>query len=169
MTAARKTFFAAKERKMYYRTMEIWQDGGILLRYVSGRIDPKSFKLEANAPRNAGEEVEFLGGYFEYQLPDQNDSKSGADISLGRVGSQVKRLLKELTPAQRTKPGEVVLREYVAGNELIGPDYVLRLYTEKIALTAENVIIKIGSDNPAARGVAMLFNPEVFPGLQESL
>ena len=57
-------------------------------RYVDGRIDPLNFTLESDAPRNAGETVEFYGA-FTFAKPDQGAPNVYAEIQLGRVGSRL--------------------------------------------------------------------------------
>lgn len=167
-SARRRQFFATKERKRYYKTIEIYHPSGVLLRYVQGRIDPKNFTLESTAPRNPSESVEFIGGSFEYQQPDQSQNIVTADVQLGRVGKQVKEILKSIRGFGRAKTGEVIMREYIAGEES-APCFVMRLFIRSITMTAEGVVIRIEQDNPADRSVAEIATVERFPGLAESL
>jgi hypothetical protein len=157
----RRRFFASKERIRQYRTIEIYHPSGVLMRYVSGRIDPKNFTLEASAPRNAGESVEFLGGAFEFQQPEQNDNIVQADLQLGRVGTNVKQVLKGIRGTARAQVGEVVFREYLDGAE---PVFVLRLFIRSITMTADGVVIRVEQDNPSDRPVLDVCTPERFPG-----
>lgn len=168
MTITRRRFFATKERVRYYKTIEIYHPAGVLLRFVNGRIDPKLFTIEASAPRNAGAEVEFTGGNFEYQQPEQNENLVSADVQLGRVGTQVKQLLKSIRGLDRAKTGEVILREYIAGQES-APVFVMRLFIRSVTMTAEGVAISIEQDNPADRNIAELYTSERFPGTAENI
>lgn len=167
MTTLRR-FFSTKERKRIYDTLEIYHPSGVLLRYVTGRIDPLSVTLEASAPRNASESVEYIGGAFKFQRPEQQESVVQADIQLGRVGKQVKQILKSITGAARAEVGEIVYRQYIAG-ELTAPVFVLRLYITSITMNADGVAIRAEQDNPSDRRVAELYLPERFPGLAENL
>lgn len=165
---SRRQFFATKERVRYYKTIEIYHPAGVLLRYVSGRIDPKFFTLELTAPRNPGAAVEFTGANFEYQQPEQNESLVSADIQLGRVGTQVKRILKSIRGIDRARTGEVIMREYIAGQES-APVFVMRLFIRSITMTAEGVVISVEQDNPADRSIAELYTSERFPGTAENI
>lgn len=164
----RKQFFTQKQRLRYYQTIEIFHPTIGVQRYVSGRIEPLSFGLEASAPRNASQTVEFIGGAFSYQLPDQNDSYVKADITLARVGRQIKQQLKQIRGADRALTGEVILREYLAG-QLEAPLYVLRLFIGTISLTKDGAVIRVEQDNPADRQVSDIYTSERFPGLAEAI
>jgi hypothetical protein len=164
----RRQFFATKERKRYYKTIEIYHPSGVLLRYVQGRINPITLGIESTAPRNAGQQVEFIGGAFEYQQPEQNDGLVTADIQLGRVGTQVKQLLKSIRGLDRAKTGEVIMREYIAGQES-QPVFVMRLFIRSVTMTAQGVVLSIEQDNPADRNIAEIYTSERFPGTAESI
>lgn len=166
---SRRQFFTQKERKRYYKTLEIYHPTIGVLRFVNGRIDPLSFGLEASAPRNAGETVEFLGAAFEYSLPEQNENVVTMEIQLGRVGRDVKQKLKAIRLAgTEFDSADVVIREYIEG-ELTTPMFTLRLFVASIAMTFEGVAILTQLDNPAGRNVAEIATIERFPGLAEVL
>ena len=162
----RRQFFTRKERKRYYKTLEIYHPTIGLLRFVSGRIDPLSFGLEASAPRNAGDTVEFTGAAFQYTLPEQNENVITMEIQLGRVGRDVKQKLKAIKQAgTQFDSADVVIREYIEG-ELTTPMFALRLFVSTITMTFEGVAILTQLDNPAGRNVAELATIERFPGLE---
>lgn len=164
----RQQFFTQKQRKRLYKTLEIFHPDIGVTRLVSGRIDPKDFTLESGAPRNAGQTVTFTGGSFEWSQPDQNESYVQTDIQLGRIASQIKQQLKLIRGQGRAKPADVVLREYIAGEES-APAYALRLFVSTITLTQEGAVIRAAQDNPADLPVHRLFTPDDFPGLAETL
>lgn len=165
----RRQFFTRKERKRYYKTIELYHPTVGLLRFVSGRIDPLSFGLEASAPRNAGETVEFTGAAFEYTLPEQNEDVVTMEIQLGRVGRDVKQKLKAIKLAgTQFDAADVVVREYIDG-ELTTPVFAIRLFIASITMTFEGVAILTQLDNPAGRNVAEIATIERFPGLSEVL
>lgn len=167
----RRSFFVTKERKFVYRTVEIYHpaDGGILRRLVMGKIDPVNLRLEASAPRNAGSLVEYEGGYFEYQIPEVGDSTVSTDIQLGRVGLEMKQILKKIKGASRLKVGEVIIREWFKGQENFAPDIALRLFIRNIGITPNGVVIRAEQDNPSDRDVSTRYLVSVFKGLAEGL
>lgn len=164
----RQQYFSGKARIREYRTLEFFHPGIGVLRYVNGRLDPLEVTLEPSAPRNAGESVTFIGGAFQFQKPDQQSATVRADIQLGNVGQQLKQLLKSVRGADRAKTGEVIYREYL-GNNLTGPEFVLRLFITSIALTSKGALIRAEQDNPSDRQIAEFYISSRFPGLAESL
>jgi len=161
-------FYSRKDLVRYYKTLEIYHPTIGVLRYVDGRIDPLSFTLESDAPRNAGQSVEFVGGAFSFGKPDQGQPNVYADIQLGRVGSQVKQHLKQIRGADRALTGEVILREYIGG-QLGAPVFVLRLYLSTVTLTNDGAVIRAEQSNPADRSVSEFYTSDRFPGLAEAL
>jgi hypothetical protein len=158
-------FFSQKQLLRKYKTVEVYHPTIGVRRYVSGRIDPINFTLESDAPRNASESVEFTGAGFEWSRPNQNESYVTADISFGRIGSELKQILKQIKGANRSLTGDVVLREFV-GQDLI---YAVRLYIGQILIGFDNCTIKVQQDNPAGRSVASIYTADKFQGLAESL
>lgn len=164
----RAQFFTRKERKRYYKTAEIYHPTLGVQRYVANRIDPKNFTLESTAPRNASESVAFTGATLEYFPPEQNEDTVSAEIQLGRVGRTVKQQLKSITGFSRLQVGEIILREYIEGEES-APVYSLLLYISTITMTQDGVVILAEQDNPAGRGSAQIYTGERFPGLRALL
>lgn len=164
----RRQFIVRKERRMYYRTIEYWDAVNGVLRYVDGRHTPKNFTLEADAPRNPSESVQYLGGAVSYALPNQNEDNPSLEIQLGRIGQFVKAKLKAVQGFVRFTPAEVIIREYIQGEET-APAAVLRLNVSTITMTAEGVVMLAELDNPASRRICRIVNEEDFPGLAEQL
>ena len=98
----RREFFTQKIRRRYYQTIEFYHPTVGTRRYVRRSQDPLSFTLESDAPRNASQSVEFTGAAFEYVLPEQNGSTITAEVQLGRVGTEVKSILKQIKGANRS-------------------------------------------------------------------
>lgn len=164
----RRQFIVRKERRMYYKTIEYYDPVNGVLRYVDGRRNPKNFTLEADAPRNAGESVEYIGGAVSYSLPQQNEDNPSLEIQLGRIGQFVKSKLKAITGFGRFQPAEVIIREYIEGEET-SPAAVVRFYVSTITMTADGVVMLAALDNPASRRICRIVNEDDFPGLAEQL
>lgn len=164
----RRQFIVRKERRMYYKTIEYYDPVNGVLRYVNGRQQPKNFTLEADAPRNPSESVVYAGGFLSYSLPEQNEDNPSLEIQLGRIGQFVKSLLKAVQGFDRFQPAEVIIREYIEGEET-SPAAVLRLYVSTITMTPDGVAMIAQLDNPAARRICRIANADDFPGLAESL
>ena len=163
----RRAFFAQKQRKLRYRTVEIYHPTIGVKRYVRKQQEPVSLTLESDAPRNGGEPVSFDGAFFNYSLPEQSDSTISAEIQFGQVGRIFKQELKKIKGADRAKTGEVILREWVKGET--EPDYVLRLYLATVATEANGAVILATQDDPSDKGVSEIYTTSRFPGLKESL
>lgn len=167
MATTRRQFLIKKERIRLYRTVEIYHPAIGVLRYVDGTIDPKFFTLEATAPRNAGQTVEFIGAGMRYTLPDQSDDNGTLEVQLGRVGSPVKQLLKQVVGFTRIQTGEVIIREYIDG-ATDGP-FVLQLGLASVTITPDGVAILAELENPAIRAVSEIYTVERFPGLAKGI
>lgn len=163
----RRAFFAQKQRKLRYRTVEIYHPTIGIKRYVRKQQEPVNLMLESNAPRNAGETVQFNGAFFNYSLPEQNDSTISAEIQFGQVGRIFKQELKKILGINRAKSGEIIIREWVKGEPV--PDYILRLYLATIATEANGAVILATQDDPSNKGVSQVYTASRFPGLKESL
>lgn len=164
MTTASE-FFTQKQRVRKYKTVEIYHPITGVLRYVSGRIDPINFTLESDAPRNAGESVVFTGAGFEWARPEQNEQYVSAEITFGRVGSELKSILRQIRGADRSLQGEAILREYVGADQI----YALRLFISSVSIGFDASVIRIQQDNPAGRPIARIYTSEDFPGLAVTL
>lgn len=167
MTTHRQ-FIVRKERRRYYKTIEYYDTVNGVLRYVDGRQQPKNFTLEADAPRNASESVQFLGGAISYQLADQNEDNPTIEIQLGRIGQFVKVKLKALRGFDRFQAAEIIIREYIEGEEA-EPAFSVRLYVSTVTMTDDGVAMIAQIDNPASRRVCRIVSADDFPGLAESL
>ena len=163
----RRAFFAQKQRKLRYRTVEIYHPTIGVKRYVRKKQEPVALQLESGAPRNSGQQVQFEGAFFNYSLPEQDGSTISAEIQFGQVGRIFKQELKKIKGADRAKSGEVILREWVKGET--EPDYVLRLYLATIATEANGAAILATQDDPSDKGVSQIYNTSRFPGLKESI
>ncbi|MEC9061544.1 MAG: hypothetical protein VYC55_08060 [Pseudomonadota bacterium] len=163
----RRAFFAQKQRKLRYRTVEIYHPTIGVNRYVRKQQEPVNLTLEANAPRNAGESVQFDGAFFQYTLPEQSDSTISAEIQFGQVGRTFKQEIKKIKGTDRTKTGEVIIREWVKGET--SPDFVLELYVATIATQSNGAVILATQDDPSNKGVSQIYTTSRFPGLKESL
>ena len=163
----RRAFFAQKKRILRYLTVEIFHPAVGTKRYVRKQINPVNLTLESSAPRNAGQSVQFDGAFFEYSLPEQNDSTISAEIQFGQAGRIFRTELKEIKGVDRFDGGEVIIREWVKGET--NPDFVLRLYLASIALESNGAAILATQDDPSDKGVSRVYTTSVFKGLKESL
>lgn len=163
----RRAFFAQKQRKLRYRTVEIYHPTIGVRRYARKQQEPVNLTLESSASRNGGESVQFDGAFFNYSLPEQTESIISVDIQFGQVGRIFKQELKKIKGADRAKIGEVIIREWVKGEAQ--PDYVLRLFLATIATEANGAAILATQDDPSNKGVSQIYTTSRFPGLKESL
>ena len=96
-------------------------------RWSSASPEPERFycKLEADAPVDAGQVVEFIGLPFEVQMPDKTDGNAGEfQFRIDGVGFELDADLEEaaLSGGQIT----AIFRIFVKGHEQEGPAEVWR-------------------------------------------
>lgn len=163
----RRQFFAQKKRILRYSTVEIYHPSIGVKRYVRRKKAPIELILEATAPRDAGEIVEFTGANFNYVLPEQSESTVTAEIQFGQVGRLFKQELKNIRGASRAEVGEVIIREWVKGE--LEPDFVLRLFIRSIGVQPNGAAILASQEDPSGRGVSRIYTTTDFEGLRESL
>lgn len=94
-------------------------------RWSAACKEPERFycKLEADAPFNPGEVVEFIGCPFELQFPDKTQENAGEfQFRIAGVGYELDADLE----AAALSGGKIsaILRIYVKGHELDGPEEV---------------------------------------------
>lgn len=96
-----------------------------VMRWSAASPEPKKFfcKLEEDAPRNAGEVVEFIGCPFEVQFPDKSDQNTG-EFQFKVAGAAF--VIEDELEAAALSGGQIeaIVRVYVKGQEQEGPAQV---------------------------------------------
>lgn len=156
-------FKKAPKDQEIYTTLEFYHPDIGVLRYVTKQQFAKSFTLETDAPRNAGELVQFEAVAFEApELDVGAEGELSQEIQLGSVGQMIKEKLNSITDDGWLEPLEVIRREYLSG--VTYPEVVYRLETEIVGLETTAAGIKAGQVNFAGFNVSRIATPEDFPG-----
>src|SRR5690606_18195377 len=134
-----------------------------LRRFVTGQQFHLSFQLEADAPRNAGQVVEFEPFAFDAPEPEAgSDGNTYLDVSLGAVGIDAKEYVDAVMDSWPPVL-EVIWREYLSG--IATPTAVIRFEGEAWTIKELSVGFRCGQVNFAARDIAVLYEADVFKGL----
>lgn len=149
----------------YYTTLEIYHSSIDVLRFVHDYSE-RQFTLENNAPRNAGETVTFNPLNFSALDPEQDDTPSARiNITLGRVGSEVKEQLKKIRGFGYMEPAQIIYRRFLS-DDTSAPVKVFRLFADQPIIKANEVTITATDDNPTRQNVSRLYTFRDFPGLE---
>lgn len=174
-TERRRAFYSRKpSQTIRYHTIELYHSQIGTLRFVGdfevdGGIaypgNGHTFTLEATAPRDAGQAVEFAPTYLQFTPPEQSDDPVvSIDIQLGRIGSRVKRELKKVRDGGFLEPMAVIYRMFLSDDTSV-PAQVYTLWTSGITLQASSVAITATDNNPANKNVSRVYRFTDFPGL----
>lgn len=173
--AIREAYASAPKERIVLYTLELWhpsfdvparvvRDHGVLLS-EEPVIFGRELTLEAGAPRDPGETVQFIEAPFRAQLPDQaEDAMPQMTLSVDGVPGDLAKALKESTVV----PGEieVIYREYFA-TAPDGPQFVLGdLSLKRTSATMLRVEGKAGFFDPTAKSCpATEYTADDYPSL----
>ena len=122
--------------------------------------------VESDAPRNAGEMVEYQALAFQISAPSQQDVPNvNIAINLGRVGSELKSKMKLVRGFDRQTPHEIIYREYFSDN-MSAPSRLWQVYSGNINFDQNSVTVNAEDENPTTRDWSRKYTVEDFPGLQ---
>ena len=165
MANTRAQFFSRKpSSQIIYTTIELYNPTQGVRRFVTGQQLPKSFQLEPEAPRDAGQVVEFDAVGFDAPEPEVGeDGLVSMDIQLGAIGFEAKRYMDGVRAAWPPVI-YVVWRQYLQGVD--APQSVLYMQSEAPVIDVINVALQCSQVNLATRGPTETYDPDVFKGLQ---
>lgn len=157
-------FFTQKPaNQILYTTLEVYHPVAGLRRFVANQQLPKSFQLEAGAPRNAGDAVEFEPMNLEAPQPEiGEDGETSLDVQLGAIGFEAKPYIDAVMNSWPPKL-EVVWRQHLSG--ITNPVNVLYFEGDAWALDMINLGFQCGQINFAARDISVIYTPDIFKGL----
>ena len=161
-----QAFFSQKpaDVKRWF-TAEFYHPALGTLRYVND-YTAKNLQIEAGAPRNAGETVEFLPIGIEWQVPDQaNGGAISLPIVFSEVGTDMREKLKSLSPWAVFDGIDVILRLYLSN--VADPRKFYYLQVTNISLSGSNAQISASDENASTKRTARAYTFNDFPGLSE--
>ena len=165
MTITIQEYYTQKPSAIeFIQALEIHHAEYGTLRFVNQPV-ARMLGIEAGAPRNAGQTVQFDPLFFRIAAPRQNDTGSiNIGIDLGRVGSNVKDALKQVRGFARQRPHEIIYREYF-GDDLTEPSRLWQVFGSEVSLSVDGVSINGTEDNPTTRDWSRTYIVSDFPGL----
>ena len=166
-TTAEQRFFTTKPRQIYFETIELHHSQIGTLRYVFKQYFDKTFTLESTAPRDAGLPVTFAAAAGEVSPLVQSDSPTTSlEISLGRVGQQVKQQLKKINGTGWLEQIECIYRVYDGSNASEPMNNPPTLFISNVSMDLDSVSMTCEDDNPNGVTVARKYLAQDFPGLE---
>lgn len=136
------------------------------LRFVNDKADLRA-RLEADAPRDAGDAVEFLACPLTIERPEESDTAASPTVTLGRadVGGILKSALD--TARGSLEPWTLIERLYASDNTsapVLTPPLNYELTAARVAGAAGQ--LTAGYDDDANEAIPRItFKRDEYPGL----
>lgn len=165
MTARDDFFRKLDGSQSIYTTLEFYNSGFGVKRYITGQQADKALRLEADAPRNPDTVVTFTAAPFEAPEPivgEQGDVALNARIY--GAGLFIEEALRERVEEESI---EMIWRQYL-GNETY-PVFVLVFEVNDVTTEEIMSIIKGETINTSGLDVSERYTTDRFPGLRRSI
>lgn len=167
VTVRKRFFQVAPLDQEIYTTLELYHPDIGVKRYVLNQLKPKLLQLEAGAPINAGEVVEFQAVNGVAPEPEQGEFGASLEVNFGSVGLQFKQEMNNITDVGRRTPAQLTWRQHLSG--VATPDPVFYFQVETAAKKSRFVGIKAQQVNTASRNVSRRYKADEFIGLSVSI
>jgi hypothetical protein len=166
--AIAEAYAAAPVDGVIYHTLELWHPAfAAPIRVVRDEVALDA-RLEAGAPRNAGEVVTFVAYAFDIVPPDQN--AEGLPQAVIEIDNVSREILVQLDAAVASgQPVTAIYRQYLSDALLDGPEYdpPMELAIQSLSATALRIRATCGFPNLIGlRFPRLEFDIESYPGLQ---
>lgn len=154
-------------RRAMVRTYELWHPSLPAPARIVAQMDDIDATLEATAPRNPGETVNFLASFVEASRSEESDEAATPSVNV--TIDNVSGILSDALAAARGSmvPWELIERVY-ASDDLSGPAQlpVLKLTFTESVIDGTTAILKASYGDPVNFSVPRLtYKPEEYPGL----
>lgn len=165
--AIKEAYASAPSAQVIYHTLELYHSAfTVPIRVVRDHVSFMA-RLEASAPRNAGEVVTFTAFAFDVVPPDV--STSAVPQCVIEIDNVSREVLAQIELAMAgTGQIQVIYRAYLSGNENVGPenDPPLALEVLSISVTPLRISATCGfPDLINRRFPTQDYTASVFPGL----
>lgn len=165
--ALREAYASAPADVIVHHTLELWHPAlSAPIRVVRDRSALEA-RLEAGAPRHAGQVVMFAAYAFDIEPPEL--TPDGAPQCVITIDNVSREILAQLDAALAgTAPIEVLYRAYLSTDALAGPHNVPPLALTMLSLSADVFRLRAvcGFPDLANRRFPRVdYTAEVFPGL----
>lgn len=165
--AIKEAYASAPSNAVIYETLELYHPlFSVPIRVVRDNANLDA-KLEATAPRDAGEVVTFAAYAFSVVPPQQTaDGLPQVDIEIDNVSQEIIAQIEiAVTSQERT---EVIYRQFLADSALDGPENDPPLTLDILTISANPQRIKATAGYPNLLDLkfpAKSYDLETFPGL----
>ena len=165
MTAYEDFFRKLDGSKTLHTTVEFYNSGFGVKRYVTGEQVDKSFTLETDAPRNANTSVVFTAAAFNAPTPDTGEQGDiSLDIQIAGAGLQIEEMMRARV---QTEPVQVIWRQHLTGETY--PIIVLPFEINNVELNDLIATIQAASINTSGLDISERYTTDRFPGLKARL
>lgn len=165
--ALREAYASAPIDLVVCHTLELWHPAFAAPIRVVRDVSALDGRLEAGAPRNAGELVTFIPYAFDVVPPDVvSETMPQVTIEIDNVGSEI--LAQVDAAVLAGDPIEVIYRQFLSDRAQDGPetDPPLRLTLVQISATPTRIRAVAGFSTLMDRKFPKLdYDLDVFPGL----
>lgn len=159
----------APEAQREYRTLEIYHPQlDTVYRFVVNYCN-KAFTLEEDAPRNAGESVEFEAATLNIVEPaEREDSEQALQVEIGNVDGRVNDIIEQISGVGFFTSVDVVYRKYYSG-DLSGPAVPpLYLFASNLVFSGPTSVAFTAEDvDLSQKRAGEIYDPVNFPGLRD--
>lgn len=164
MTAREDFFRNLDASQNIYTTLEFYNSGIGVKRYVTGQQEDLDLRLETDAPRNADTVVTFTAAAFSAPEPEQADGEVGLEVQIGGAGLEIEGFLNQ---RNKREPVEVIWRQHLSGQDY--PVFVLKFELKEVALQELSATLSARPVNFAGLDIANRYTIDQFPGLGASI
>jgi hypothetical protein len=169
LTARLRQRYAVAEGDAPWVTVELYhptfEDGAV--RFVTGRDygDPLSATLEADAPRDAGESVDFEPMAFDMIPPGMDgNGPTPARVRMDNVSGEILRIMRRTITTN--EPVEIIYREFDPDDLSEPGGYVRDLFLKNVTVTGTTASAEIGRREVQVQAVSReVYDRARFPAL----
>ncbi len=154
-------------------TFELWHASMSAPVRVVVDEQPLSAVLEADAPRNPGEDVVFMASRVTHEIPEESDQAQSPEIILrvdnvtGYIADALRIARSHTDPAIRDSPWQLIERVY-ASDDLTAPHIlpVFKVTVRRIVMQGPTAVLTAAYRDSVNTSIpAITFTPERYPGL----
>ena len=165
--------YAAPITRAMLTTYELWHASMSAPVRVVVDEQPLSAVLEADAPRNPGEDVVFLASRVTHEIPEESDQAQSPEIILrvdnvtGYIADALRTARNQTDPAIRDSPWQLIERVY-ASDDTTAPHIlpVFKTSVRRIVMQGPTAVLTAAYRDSVNTSIpAITFTPESYPGL----
>jgi|SRR5690554_5933534 len=164
MTAREDFFRKLDASQTLYTTLEFYNSGFGVKRYVTAQQVDKDFRLEVNAPRDADTVVTFEAVSFLAPEPEQADEDVSLEIVMSGAGLQIEEFMKQRV---KREPTQVIWRQHLSGETY--PVFVLPFELKELQLQELQAKLTAKQVNFAGLDISERYTTDRFPGLKQGI